>query len=363
MTFDLTNQFIRDYEQLREKAEPAASPDEVKRLQEEVERLEQSVQEKEQEHRLLLKTEAAKAAEELKKARVDFAAQVKAIEGTNAERLDRKLKTAQAEYDSKLSAASEAMESEIARRTQALEEQAKKKIATQQDEMDRILNAKVGPALDHVIKNIEDGLAKLAYVPLGTRVAAAVLDFLILVLASAIVRFGTTWGRNLSDGVFALAMIAVFSLRAFMSPGNLVLGISATHIGPDHRPVGRPGFNARLFCWVLHYGPLGAAAIAAVSDPETANRLQALVASAFDPRSIPQALGEVLMPAAPGLSSVILAFTIVWWSLLFFSVLFSSALHRGTPYFRNTTLVEYVMRVGLKRFSLPVLQSKANFGS
>jgi hypothetical protein len=252
------------------------------------------------------------------------------------------------------------MQSEIARRTQALDEQATKEIATQKDEMARVLNAKLGSAQDHVVLDIEDRLAKLAYVPLGMRISAAVLDILIVALASAAVRFGTARGGALSEGTFTLAIVVVFSLRAFLSPGNLCLGISAAHIGPDHRPHGPAGIKARLICWLLHYGPLGATALAAVFDPETASRLQKLAAGAVDPRSIPETLAELLLPAAPGLSSVILTFTLVWWSLLFFSVLFSPLLHKGTPYFRNTTLVEYVARIGFQRFSLPVLKSSAD---
>ena len=254
-----------------------------------------------------------------------------------------------------------AAESEAAKVSQALVDTAKKTIANEKSAMLGLLNAKLDSTRTQVVAEIEGTLAKLAYVPLGMRVSAVVLDLVILWLATTAIRIGTEWGRGISEPTLMVAFFTVFSLRAFFSPGDLLLGISARRIGPDHRPLGQPGLKPRLICGLLHYGPLIATVVFAVLDEETASGLKNLVGWAFNPRSntqhLPGLISGLLKPASPGLPAAVLASTFIWWIVLLVSILISPAIHRGTPYFRNTTLVEYIERIGFERFSLPAFKS------
>ncbi len=191
----------------------------------------------------------------------------------------------------------------------------------------------------------------------GCAVTALIVDVLLLAIVSAKLRFGTAWGQELSSETFIVGIFSVFFLRTFVSPGRLLLGISPRHIGPDLRPTGPAGFTARLFCGLSHYGPLVATAFFVASDAATTRAWMKLVEWAYHPLTSTQAfsaiLVELIKPEAPAPPGVVLALTLVWWALLLVSILFSPLIYMGTPYFRNTTLVESMWRVGFQRFSLP----------
>jgi hypothetical protein len=392
MNLDLTPQFVRDYHKLLQDAQKPPPPidllDKIKRLETEVERLERD---QEKVERLLAESKKAAALNEalakkisgelaatqgkLKQTHEELGPKEEALnQAKNALNLTRDaLNQAQAEAARIRRELAEALQRERAAMDKAnkLTDQIKRErtetgkaidvatreIATLRKEIDRLSSSESGP----YPAEIDERLAKLACVPLGMRVAGLVLDVLFLALASATLRFGPEWGGTLPERqTFIVAMFAVFSLRAFFSPGNLLLGISARHIGPDLRPEGRAGFKARLVCGLLHYGPLVATAYLAVWDEGTREGLDHLVAWASDPgtskRNLSAVVNELLRPSKPGLPGVILATTLVWWSLLLLSIVFSPLIHRGVPYFRNTTLVEWMSRVGFLRFSPPVLE-------
>lgn len=384
MNLDLTAQFVRDYEELRRKADGPQPPTEllaeIERLQQEVERLGGAIEKKEaalglaggdrdpidrlerviQEMDRRLSGETARRDEELGKLRAQFAGQVRLLNLSHDEQLAQGVKAAEqerAEQARREKAAREALEAELARKTRALADEAKRTLEAEKLKLGRLQDTRLGTIQAQVASEIEGRLSGLAYVPASMRLSGLALDVLILAMASALIRFGTEWGQGLSNGTFILAMAVGFSLRAFVSPANLCLGISARHIGPHHRPEGRVGFKARLLCGLLHYGPLIACVEVAITDERTAEGLMNLLVWAFHPgstgRTLPDLVNELLRPDSPGLPGVILALTLAWWALLALSFVFSSAIHRGTPYFRNTTLVEYLARVGLQRFSLP----------
>jgi len=359
---DLTPQFLddfdklrRDFEELQKRANhasaPTASPEELARLEAEVARL---CKERE---------EAANREAELKRQSDTFAASQRRLEEAYAETLgqkERALQNTLFEASRMVEQANAAKQAELARKTQELEEKAKSAVAAETGELARRFDARLASAWDTALSDLEDALAEIAFLPLRMRVAALVLDTMLVVAVSEVVRVGTAWGQGLSEKTFILATLGAFALRTFGSPGNWLLGISARQIGPDLRPRGPVGLKTRLLCGLLHYGPLLATGVVAVSDEATTRALGKLGQWAYDPTTSPQTLSsllvELLRPTSLDLPGAILVMTLVWWGILLVSVVFSSSIHTGTPYFRNTTLVESMWRVGFRRFVPPALK-------
>ena len=398
MNLDLTAQFVRELEDLRKQvadqgvkpsengvettsASPLAEIEglqgeikrleaEVKKQSEEVKRLEGEVKQLEQ-GKLWVFTQRQNDGTlheaELKRLRAEHAEKLETARKSHAEELDlkektlKKLLTELARKAKEAEGARGSIEAELAKKSRELDVEARKRLASQRAEMIGIWNAKQAATQEQILNDVESRFVKFAYMPIGSRIAALIVDLLLLTIAGAAVRIGTAWGQDLSVGQFAVLVFGVFALRSFISPGNLLLGISPRHIGPDLRPAGPAGFTARFFCGLLHYGPLVATAYFAASDPDTERALmrlgQWLLHPLADSQSFATIALQLLKPEAPAVPGAVLALTLVWWSLLLVSILLSPLIHMGTPYFRNTTLVESMWRVGFQRFSPPQLKS------
>jgi hypothetical protein len=285
----------------------------------------------------------------------------------HAEELQRQARAAQAALERAVRKAEEARTqatAELASQTVRLEEEVRRGVKAGTAEVTRGYEARLAAARNDAIAEAEEALDRAASVPIGLRIGALVIDLVLVAATATTVRMATPWGGRLSLENFVLAAFALLSFRAFASPGGLLLGVSATRIGPALRPVGRVGLRRRLACGLLHYGPLLATGFVAVTDPPTVRALGKLGEWLREAGASPEPLGTILLelfrPSSPDLPAVVLMATLVWWSLLLLSLLVSASIHPGSPYFRSTTLVESMWRVGFRRFIPPSLDDAAD---
>ena len=256
--------------------------------------------------------------------------------------------------------AKEQMEANLAQKSNALEERAKARLATERAEMTRLWNSKLETTQEQVLTEIESKLAKLTYMPLGMRVSALIVDAWLLAIVSATVRFGTAWGRGLSGKGLLWGSSWSFACVRLSHRGESCLGSRPGRSAPTFAPPARPAL------------PRGSSVVSCTmgrssrrpTSRSRSRRPRALLMELFgwiyhpltSPQGLPAILAELLKPDAPALPGVVMAATLVWWAILVLSLLLSPWIHMGTPYFRNTTLVESMWRVGFQRFPPPRLK-------
>lgn len=362
---DLTAQFLDDFERLRRECDalrgrppsdddPYATSDAIRAREDEIVRLREKLAELEETIARLSRDGEA----ERKRLLGERDERIRDMEEAHGRAIARKVEELRRER-AQFEEAGRRAADELAARIRGLEGQIEGRLADERAELARRFGARMAVARDRALAEIDGVLTGLASVPLGLRVAALIVDVLLVATLAATIRLGTAWGLSLPLGPFLVGTLALFALRTFASPGNGLLGISAWKIGPDLRPRGRVPLTARLACGLLHYGPLLATACTAVVDEPTARALGELGAWITDPAGSPRALGSILMdmlrPTAPDLPAAILILTLTWWGILLASVLSASWTHPGTPYLRNTTLVEAMWRVGFRRLTPPAL--------
>lgn len=210
------------------------------------------------------------------------------------------------------------------------------------------------------VRDLNRRVMRAAAAPLSLRVLAMVLDLIVsAIVASLLV---SRFPELSNPGRMLLAWCVVFSLRAFVSPGNLAVGLSVVHVDADPRKTCRAGLLSRCFCGLLHYGPLIATATADLptgAARRTVATLPGLIASAATGGP---AIGPELERISSSirtedwLSMVLLLATGIWWGFLVLSILWSPLIYRSVPYLIHTTIIESLARVGFRRFKPPVLE-------
>jgi predicted nuclease with TOPRIM domain len=221
--------------------------------------------------------------------------------------------------------------------------------------MDRIWDTKIDGIRAEIVEEIEAELTNAVALPLRIRLAVLVFDVIFLFIAiDFLKRTVLIWNSSaILPSLFLVASVG-FSLRTFISPGRMLLGISPRRIGSDFQPTRSAGLFARFFAGLLHYGPWIATTYFVAANPAMLKVLGKLKLWAMAPyvskQTLPSILSELFQPSS---SALVLAMTLGWSGVLLLSLLLSRWVHRSTPYFWNTTLVEAICRIGFERFSWP----------
>lgn len=251
--------------------------------------------------------------------------------------------------------AREKLEARLETANRALETEAdrlRKKFDAARDEAKRVLRQRLDAgnraAREEAAQAAETALERLAYATLGDRLAAWLLDVLIVVG----LWLGPAWARGESPGGPVALAFWVFVVRSVFSPGRWLLGLSPRRIGPDGLDAGRARLRSRLACGLLHYGPLIVAVVAVQAHPETRDRLARLAAWPWTEHLGSDSLLELLWPATPHAADFLAAWLLVWWAVLLESVLVTTWAYRETPSRQGTTLVESLWPIGLMRSRL-----------
>jgi hypothetical protein len=388
---DLTSQFILDYEKLCKKAERPVEPppvdpkllSAVAAKQEEIERLEVKAR------RLMEDLDLARSrVNQLEGDREKFQSQLETAtlnEKKKGEEVVAKhqelalvRRTFKLKFEDLKKSHSEELEGEKARSSRALQDsvreiearfaedeklltdQIRRKVESGEAKISEGLKSRFRDDQDKALREINRQLVRLASVPLRMRLMGLILDVSILIVVASAMNSQLPTVQFMSPQQFQLAILAAFSMRTFVSPGNILLGISARQVGADLRETKRAGFIARLFCGILHYGPLLAMAIVASLDPRATPMWDLLWSDVHAFQNVTQISSpfrDLEASASPNLLVVLLVSTLLWWGLLVLSILVSPLIHRSKPYFRNTTLVESMWRVGFRRFTPPLLDA------
>jgi hypothetical protein len=413
MPFDLTADFVREYEALRRKVDGQAEPGEAApppELLEEIKLLNFQVQEVEAESRKfqdllaesrkvqseVLMRSASREAETrqyrdllevkdkaLEELRARFAEQAKMMDDLKRSgpvELDRKDKIIR-DLTREMGALRRQFEEARAGRSSPPpavdpEEMARlveAKVKTIRDEMGRLCEAKVRAnrkqmALlydskvkglrGEILADVGAKLEKVNRLPWKTSAMAFAVDVSLLTFgAKVLLENPPGWSTPDRFPLVVAGVMAAFSLRTFLSPGRILLGISPRRIGPDFRPAGPARFLTRLSCGILHYAPLIVTAYFVASDEPAVAALEKLRHWAANPGAAEFSLSslavDLFRPSNTSVAGVLLALTLAWWGSLALSILLSPLIHRGTPYFSNTTFVEWMGRVGFERFPWP----------
>jgi hypothetical protein len=384
MNFDLTVQFVRDYEELRERMERQpgaveAAPtrellDEIDRLRQQISQLEaraheETARESDETARGLeesIRRLASSHEAESRKAQALVAAKDRALEElrSRCSALSKSLDDLKESQALDLGRGEETIRQpsgELAAGPRELKGRMAGPAARRPDadawQVARTRDADVKALRIQILAEFESRLERVIHLPLKLRLAAIVLDLLLLAIAvNLLVNSDPSRTEPANLPTFVVAVLAVFSLRTFLSPGRMLLGISPRQIGHGLKPIGPAGLPSRFFCGILHYAPMIIAAHYAASDPRIVAALSKLSRRVFDPESsglrLPEIAHELFREAAP-LPAVLLALAMAWWGVLLLSILISPLLHRSTPYFRNTTIIESICGVGFQRFPWP----------
>ena len=381
MNFDLTEQFVRDFETIRERVEalPEAEPTgPAPELIEEIHRLKSRIADLDKEARsreAALRRKGDETRDQQAKSLAESEAASREARAALASKDEEvgQLQSRATEVARSVIALKKSHQLELERKDQVIQqltgelvirrkeqEAALAKLSLQASSVDRkqmtrLWDDKVGMLRAQIAEEFRSKLGSVTYLPLRLRVAAFVFDLLALTIAAGLLeRWNPGWTASAGRTEMLLGVLA---LRTFLSPGRFLLGISPRHVGSENQPTGPAGLMARFFCGIFHYGPLIVTAHYLGAAPSSVEAMGKLGAWVMNPLGSLQPLSSILMelfkPSSPTLPGVLLAMTIAWWGGLAVSLLISPWVYRTVPYFWNTTLVESIWRVGYQRFPWP----------
>ena len=270
MNFDLTVQFVRDYEELRERMErqPGAVEavphrdllDEIDRLRQQTSQLEararaheETARESDETARGLeesIRRLASSHEAESRKAQALLAAKERALEELRARcsALSKSLDDLKESQALDLGRGDETIRQpsgELAASPRELEGRMAGPAARRPDadawQVARTRDADVKALRIQILAEFESRLERVIHLPLKLRLAAIVLDLLLLAIAvNLLVNSDPSRTEPANLPTFVVAVLAVFSLRTFLSPGRMLTGDLAQADRPRAQ-ANRPG--------------------------------------------------------------------------------------------------------------------------